>query len=221
MKALRGLRVAALVALALLLSVSGLLVRQASATHQPADKIGVSASVMEVMQAQVGPGGGSSGAVELLRATLKTSSPTDLIVQLTGECALWTDVITLGTDSSQAVANVTVWVEIDGVRVPVTSDSNEDGVFDDPDDGKVIFCNRDLKLSTAGLLPGQLLDLFIKSRQANAFNWVTFNVGSGTHTIEVKAQLDVLVAGTGEARAAVGKRTLIVSPEKLANDVSI
>jgi hypothetical protein len=85
----------------------------------------------------------------------------------------------------------------------------------------VVFCNRDLKLSTAGLLPGQILDLFIKSRQANAFNWVTFNVGSGTHTIEVKAQLDVLVAGTGEARAAVGKRTLIVSPEKLANDVSI
>jgi hypothetical protein len=213
MKALTGLRVAALVALALLLSVSDLLVRQASATHQPADKIGVSASVMEEMVAQVGFGGGTSGPITLLSATLRTSSPTDLIVQLTGECALWTNVITTEPiATSQAIANVKVWVEIDGVRVPVTSDSNEDGVFNDPDDGKVVFCNRDVKLSTTGLLPGQLLDLFIKTRQANAFNWVTFNVGSGMHTIVVKAQLDVKVSGAGEARAAVGKRTLVIEP---------
>lgn len=216
-----SVRLATFLALALSLAMLHVFVGRAGATHQPADKIGVSASVLEEMQTQVGAGGGSSGAVPILSATLKTSSPTDLMIQVTGECALWTDVVTVGTDSSQAVASVTVWVEIDGQRVPVTSDSNEDGVFNDPDDGKVVFCNRDTKLSTTGLLPSQILDLFVKTRAANAFNWVTFNVGSGVHTIVVKARLDVLVSGTGTAHAAVGKRTLIVEPAKLANDASI
>jgi len=37
----------------------------------------------------------------------------------------------------------------------------------------------------------------------------------------VKARLDTLVAGAAVAKAAVGKRTLIVEPAKLANDITI
>ena len=188
---------------------------ESSATHQPADKVNVSASTVEVMQTQVGLGASSSGPVTLLSGTFRNSTPTDLIIQVTAECALWTDIV---SPESEAAATVTVWVELDGARVPVTSDSNGDGVFDDPDDGKVIFCNRAFRISTP-LFVGDAIRLFQKTRSANAFNWGALNVGNGIHTLVVKAQLDASVTGVGTfAQAAVGKRTLVVEPAKLAND---
>jgi hypothetical protein len=191
------------------------IVPEASADHMPADKIAVSASVVEVMQTQAGPGGGSSGPVTLLSATFRNSTPTDLIIQVTAECALWTDIV---SPDSEAAATVTVWVELDGVRVPVTRDTNEDGVFNDPDDGRVVFCNRAFRIS-APLSVGDVIRLFLKTRSANAFNWGALNVGNGIHQLVVKAQLDASVIGLGTfAQAAVGKRTLVVQPAKLAND---
>ena len=188
---------------------------EARATHQPADKINVSASIVEVMQTQMGLGVSSSGPVTLLSATFRNSTPTDLIIQVTGECALWTDIT---TPESEAAATVTVWVELDGVAVPVTSDSNADGMFDDPDDGKVVFCNRAFKISAPVVGPG-VVNLFQKTRSTHAFNWGALNVGNGIHTLVVKAQLDTSVTGVGTfAQAAVGKRTLVVEPAKLAND---
>jgi len=198
------------------LSLFGLraLVAPVSATHEPADKIHVSASVVEVMQTQVGLGGSSSPPVTLLRGTFRNSTPTDLIIQLTGECALWTDIV---SPDSEAAAKVTVWVELDGQRVPVTSDSNADGIFNDPDDGSVVFCNRAFRISA----PINIIELFQNTRAANAFNWGALNVGNGIHTLEVKAQLEASVTGAGTfAQAAVGKRTLVVEPAKLANDAT-
>ncbi len=190
---------------------------EARATHQPADKVNVSASTVELMQTQVGLGSSSSGPVTLLSGTFRNSTPTDLIIQVTAECALWTDIV---SPESEAAATVTVWVELDGARVPVTSDSNGDGVFDDPDDGKVIFCNRAFRISTP-LFVGDVIRLFQKTRSANAFNWGALNVGNGIHTLVVKAQLDASVTGVGTfAQAAVGKRTLVVEPAKLANDAA-
>jgi len=188
---------------------------EARATHQPADKINVSASIVEVMQTQVGPVPSSSGPVTLLSATFRNSTPTDLIIQVTGECALWTDI---ASPESTAAARAKVWVELDGVAVPVTGDSNGDGVFDDPDDGRVVFCNRAFRIFTP-VSVGDAISLFLNTRSANAFNWGALNVGNGIHTLVVKAQLDTSVIGVGTfAQAAVGKRTLVVQPAKLAND---
>jgi len=170
----------------------------------PADKIGVSASTIEVMDTT------QPQPVTLLTATLRTSSPTDLMIKVTGECALWTNV---SSPDGLAQANVKVWVEMDGAPVPVTSDPAQGG----PDDGKVVFCNREFQVVSIV----DVLQLFLRTRAAQAFNWVTLNVGSGIHTIEVKARLDTLVAGAAVAKAAVGKRTLIVEPAKLANDITI
>lgn len=189
----------------------------ARADHLPADKIGVSASTTEVMVATASPFGPvSSGPVELLSATLRNSSPTDLVINVTGECALWTDIV---SPDSQAEGTIKVWVEIDGRKVPVTFDSNNDGVFNDPDDGEVVFNHRTFQITS--LLSANVLDLFLRTRAANAFNWVTMNVGSGIHTIKVMGRLDVNVTGAGTAKAAVGKRTLVIEPSKLANDATI
>ena|SRR5439155_3635512 len=187
----------------LALSAVAVLVRPAWAqTHQPADKIQVSASTIEVMDTT------QPQPVTLLTATLRTSTPADLLIQVTGECALFTEVM---SPDGHAKANMKFWVELDGMPVPVTSDPAKGG----PDDGKVIFCNREFQVTSA-----DLIDLFLKTRQSHAFNWGTLNVGNGIHTIEVKAELDV-EAGGGTAEAAVGKRTLIVEPAHLANDATI
>lgn len=188
-------------------------IQQASATHKPADKVFASASTIEVEHTQMGPGA-SSAEVVLLEAVLRTSSPTDLILKVTAECALFTDLAPF-LFTGETVATVKVWVEIDDVPVPVTSDPAKGG----PDDGRVVFCNRDFRIDTSNLISAAAL--FIKTRSANAFNWAALNVGAGVHTIKVKARGETEVVAAGTATVAVGKRTLIVEPAKLANDITV
>jgi hypothetical protein len=202
-----GSRLAILLGIIFSLSNPKSIIPVADANHAPADKIGVSASTVEVLSTPLFAGS-SSQEVTLLRGTLKTSSPTDLSLSVHAECGLWTDVQILGGGASNSKAAVNVWVEVDGSPVPVSQQSG--------DDGKIVFCNRDLSLSAT--LP--FLDLFQKSRSANAFQWMALNVGSGFHTVVVKARLDAHVTGVGMAQAGVGRRTLIVEPQKLANDAT-
>jgi len=201
----------------LTLAILGFLPERARA-HEPADKVEAAASNVEVMQAQSGIGS-SASEVELLRGTLRTSSPTDLMISVTAETGLYTAVTTIGTNESEARARVLVWVEIDGTRVPVTFDSNGDGVFNDPDDGRVVFNNRDFGLASVNLLA--ILTAFERTRSANAFNWVALNLGAGVHSIVVKGRLETTTLSAANSAAAVGKRTMVAEPAKLANDVTI
>jgi hypothetical protein len=219
---LLGQRAPAALGAAAALALSGLLVlvSQASATHQPADKVKVAASVLEVMQAQAAAGSGSSGPVELLHDTFRSSTPADLLIGVTAECGLWTQTVVSDSESEQADAAVTMWVELDGQVLPVTFDSNGDGVYDDPDDGRVAFCNREQELETTNLGDPEVIDLFLRTREANGFNWAALDVGNGIHELKVFAQLDVEVQGTGSgsALAVVGKRTVQIQPDHFKND---
>lgn len=184
-----------------------------SATHQPADKMAVSGSAIEIMGASI-TSGGSSEVVTLAEGTIKTSGPTDLIFRVTAECALWTHTATIGNDISEAIAAVKVWVEVDGAVVPVSGDDVGEEA------GKVVFCNRAYRMETTNFDDEDAtIKSFLRTRSANAFNWITLDLGAGVHDVVLKAQLDAEVTGTAEAKAAVGKRTLIVEPVKLANDV--
>lgn len=206
-------------------ALAATLVGPATANHQPANKIAVAGSGLESMQVALVEGS-TSEEISLMSSTLRSSNPTDLIFEVTAECALFTDVIIRtpaeagGTDSSEAVATVKVWVEIDGQPVAVaTDDTGEEA-------GKVVFCNR-AQYSRVTIGPDDddeddhEFEQYIRSKTANAFNWIALNVGSGIHQIEVKAQLEASVTGAGAAEAFVGKRTLVVQPEKLANDATI
>ena len=212
------LRSAALVAalgFSALLVFPTLVAPPAEATHQPADKMAVAGSNVEFITTPL-LSGASSTTVELLSGTMKTSSPTDLILSVTLECALWTDITTIGNDDSEAAARVKVWVEIDGVPVGVS------GTDEGEDAGKVVFCDRAYRRTTTDFDDEDArIDSYLRTRSAHAFNWVDLNLGSGLHTIVVKGQLDTAVTGAGMAQAAIGKRTLVVEPTKLANDVSI
>ena len=185
---------------------------KASAATIPAMKAGVAASDTWVMQSQL-VAGSSSQTVDLLTLTLHTTNPEDVEFSVTAECAVaWSSAIAdVGSVGTKAAAKI--WVEVDGVAVPVSPSAG--------DDGRVTFCSRDTRLDVS--IPGDFFSLYEKTKAANAFNWILANVGAGTHKIVVKGQLEAYVtdvSGTGSATAGVGRRTLTAEPVHLTNDAT-
>jgi len=149
---------------------------------------------------------------EILNGYIKTSGVGDLLIGVSMECALWTATSNratkgadLTTSSSRAAVNVTVLV---------------DGVQATP--GQVVYCDRlqqvNLQfqsLDTVNITQDAiLLQIFLKTKNANHFNFYMANPGSGVHHVQVLADSfvettadPVVVANT---RAVVGKRTLVV-----------
>ena len=188
----------------------------AGATHLPADKVVASGSTLEV----VGP----NAEVTILSATLRSSSPSDLILSVTLECSIFTRLLTGpsdngGVSTATAAGTVRTWIEVDGQIVPVNSSTAGN------DRDKVTFCNRTYSRTVTDSedpLDGQDIEEdFIDTKTANSFNWVRLNVGSGIHEITVKATLVQETTGDATAEAAIGNRTLVVQPAKLANDATI
>lgn len=225
----RSRRTSALLTVAALLggAVTYVGLDAATATHTPADKVVAGGSTVEV----AGPG----QEVPLLEATLRTSKPADLMLQVSMECSIITDVQTGpsnmpgATDVASAEGTIRVWVEIDGEVVPINSVSSPPQDAPEPGDKAtdgVTFCNRVHEQDVAdGESPGDGLDkhrTYLETKAANAFNWLRLNAGSGVHQIVVKADLTTNSAGEmAEAEAMIGNRTLIVEPTKMANDASI
>jgi hypothetical protein len=214
---------AAVTLVAALLFVGG----RAEATHQPADKPFAAAS----KTIRSGP----TDRVELLSATVRNSKTTDLVLQVSLECALVTDTILLGSntpgamDSTRAVGTVRAWIEVDGAIVPIVSSSTppQDGstppAGDDTD--KVTFCNRVFERTVQDEEdPQDGYDYsrdYIATKSSNSFNWVRLNMGSGTHTITLVAEITTEATGASAADAYIGNRSLIGFPGKFANDVTI
>lgn len=180
-------------------------VQGVNATHQPADKVSAAGSTAEVISPQED--------VVLLSEKIKTSAPTDLILGVTLECVITTELTTVGNDAQEAEGTVRVWIEVDGVPVPVSTDDT---------DGKVTFCNQVQQRETSMFDDEDAtIRTLDTSGAANGFNWLRLNMGSGIHTITVKADLRTSASDTASALAAVGKRTLIIEPVKAANDEEV
>lgn len=167
----------------------------------------------------------------VLHTLIKTSS-TDLVLQVTAECALFTKLRTQGgpADSSTANAQVKMYIEIDDKRVPVSSNDNVAG-----DVGEVVFCDREHQQTTSFVNDDatsndkdpndEYLEQYLRTRTANAFNWIALNIAPGTHKVEVIAELSRSVVqgkpGLSDATAIIGKRTLLVTPERFPNGATI
>lgn len=193
----------------------------ATATHMPADKIAASANNTDVI--------GANNTVTLLREEMKVATPTDLIVSLTAECAILTSVATLGDGTSEAFGQVAMQVTIDGQPIPV-----QDSTFGTPqgdDDGDVVFCNRLHRQRTAGFddtgEDDNEIESYLNTRNANAFNWISINPAQYDANSDNILEIEVLgtfntniISDTGaapaQAIAAVGNRTLVIEPVKLA-----
>jgi hypothetical protein len=190
----------------------------------PANKATAAASTLAV----VAPGSN----VTLLSATMKTSKPTDLILQTTLECSILTELLTNNTDmSSTAGARVRAWIEIDDVVVPLEQISSppQDGTTPpagDPVKDGAVFCDREYSRTVANdETTNDGVDSqsdYIKTKSTHGFNWLKMNVGSGIHRIELVATLTTAVDdANAKAEAIVGNRTLIIEPTKMANDAVI
>jgi hypothetical protein len=201
-KTLRNAAVAAAAVLFLLPAVWG----QASTA---ANKTSAAGSTTEFL------GGTSPTVASVLDTTIKTSAPQDLIFSVTLECALWTTVATTGNDVSEATARVTIRVLFDGAAVPVDGKDT---------DGSVVFCDRTHRQSVSNLDPTDdtRIEQFLRTREANGFNWLLPDVGSGVHTVSVQATLETQTSGTEAlAQAGIGHRTLIVEPTHLAQGFTL
>ena len=201
----------------------------AVATHQPADKVQATGSDIEHV----------TDDTVVLSETMRVSSPSDLIIQLTAECSILTALTTNNDNpTSTAYGSVRMHVEIDGIPVPVSyNDTAAGGGQDDDEDddnevGEVTFCNRTYSRTVTDQEdPEDGIDEeddYIRTRTANAFNW--FAVNSGTTydvgndnllTIEVIADYDTDTAGEAIADAFVGSRTLIIEPVHSQNDQQV
>jgi hypothetical protein len=185
----------------------------ADAGPQPADKVAVAASGVQLTPVtQVGPGTSVVPELTMFATTMRVSSPSDLILSVTSECALWTNTATIGDDDQESKARVEVWIEIDGRVVPV-SETNDPArpPSIDPDDaadrGRVVFCNRAQRMKTEGFDDtdepegekesdedvNDVIRLFNRTRSAHGFNWVAVNVGGPNYDKDGDNVVDIVV----------------------------
>jgi hypothetical protein len=200
--------------------IGGIGLASSALASNPANKVMASGAIDEVM----GPG----EDVTILSGRMKTAKPTDVIFSVSLECAILTDLVTNNENGGSATSQgaVKIWVEVDGNIVPIISSSEPPQNPPPPggEDDKVTFCNRAYSRTvTDDEDPADGIDEeadSISTRNANAFNWVRLNMGSGTHEIEVHATLTE-TATNGTAEAIIGNRTLVAEPTMMANDAEI
>ena len=197
----------------------------ATANHQPADKPFAAASKV----VRFSPGTN----VTLLTATVRNSKTTDLVLAVAMECSILTDNVIPGSGTAGAQQSaltegrVRAWLEVDGQIVPVVSQSSKSQPPPPPgnESDKVTFCDRVFNRTVQDREnPQDGIDSsrdFIETKSANAFNWVRLNMGSGIHTIALKADMTHFATAGSAASAYVGNRSLIGLPGKFANDAVI
>jgi hypothetical protein len=208
----RNLAVGSLVAAVAVMGT--LFVTGAFGSGSPADKVVAAGDKTVVMAPQTG--------ATLMTATMSTSKPTDLQLTVSAECSILTTVVNTGTSMSTATGQVRIWVTVDGQIVPVQSisDPPQSTPPGGDDTDKAVFCERTHTVDFITNDETTQLTQYQATKNADAFTWLRQNVGAGTHTIAVKADL-ASSATSGTAQAIVGNRTLVVDPAKMANNAII
>lgn len=160
----------------------------AGAHHEPANKVVAAGSDLDEI--------GGNDRVLLLSETMRVSTTIDLMLHVSAECSILTSLNTAGgpneeSESDFAFGQVKVYIEIDGKRVPVSTDDTVADSSDPGEDrGRVVFCNRAYQRTVTdreeneNLLTGNQNgdgideeDDFIRTRTANAFTWIALDAG--------------------------------------------
>lgn len=179
-----------------------------------------------------------AGFVKVLSSELKNSgTPKDLVIGLSFETSLFTETVVRskgGTkDTSTASAEIVMKVFVDGVEaapgeivfdrryqelwaklggvLDCQDTADADGVYD----GIISFDECNLTEEEIGLI--------LDTKAAHSFNFLAYNIGSGSHTIEAYAKLTkdgTAQMGETDSSASLGKGTLSVWEVHGANDTS-
>ena len=172
----------------------------------------------------------------LLSNTIKTANKKNLFIDVSLECGLYTKTKARGKGGNKgtsiADAMIKVHVLVDGNEVPP---------------GEVVFARRYQELSAElegmigdalylddgdvlvdqDLVTTETIDLVLETMSANAFNFVTGNLGPGVHEVSVEAMVcfpgdtTVYEPGETEVRAMVGKGAVTVQEVRMIKDEQI
>ena len=165
------------------------------------------------------------GYTKVLSSTLGNSgTPKDLVIALSFETSLFTKTVvqSKGGAKSSAVADaeIEMYVMVDGVPAApgtVTFDKRRQELWASL--GGVLNCidaNGDEIISfDECTLTDEEIGLILDTKAAHTFNFLAYNIGSGSHTIEAYARLSqngqvVQGSGSAGANASLGKGTLSV-----------
>ena len=150
-----------------------------------------------------------------MSSQMRTSNVADLLLHITSECTTLSNITNMGNSTQSYLAKVELSVEVDGVAVPVVpavTNTGASGGSGGADDGRVVFCNREFMRTTVYDSESESIKDVESTEQANAFNWVALNVGSGIHAITVTAHFTDTNGTDTFAHGAISKRTLVVQP---------
>lgn len=210
---------ASLLWLASVLLLSNMVSEKVGAQQEPSNKPAAMIARGDITFATTGQ------TVEILKEVVKTSKPTDLLMSVTAESSIITDVMTTGDDDQFARGQLEVFITIDGQVVTPPPSPAPPGPGNPPqgDTGPVVFANQRYQRIT--MLGGDdttdTIRTFLETRHAAGFNWMALNVGSGTHTIRVFAEYTQQNSAAGSATGVIGNRSLIVQPVKAAQSETI
>jgi hypothetical protein len=191
-----------------------------SADHQPANKVAASGSVGEVDFIEDGD------RELLLTQRLRTSKPTELLINVSAECSIITDVVNFGSEVSEARGALKLYLESENEstgetrRIGVTQASTGPNESEDGADSEVVFCDRLHRQTTAfhGDDEDHEIEQYLETRSANAFNWLALNMGSAVHTVRLYAVYESYNTAGSMAKGAIGSRTMIIEPVRAKND---
>ncbi len=156
-----------------------------------------------------------------LKSIIKTSEKADLIVTLSAETCLGTNVKISGTGSPEiSISEATVIARIEVYQAGVLEAVAEPG--------EVVFGDRLVKLrgllwsgTQLGMatLPTQFIELYMSTPDAHCFNYVIKDLNSGVHQIRVfwKSTWSGVETDLGDLTAMVGKRSLVVEAVRMVN----
>lgn len=161
-------------------------------------------------------GKGSDGWTSILKQQLKMANQKDLFINASLQCGIVTDTTVKSMngslDTAEARGTIRVKVKITDAAGAVTyaQPSTGQDAENAAGDG-IVYCDRvqTLKARFSGLnctadaygmvtcANPEELQLILKTLNANAFNFVAPNVGTGVSTIEVLARSSAATAATG------------------------
>lgn len=174
-----------------------------AASSLPADKMTVTASDTSVQAPNT--------TVTVLSSQMKTSTPADLLLQVTSECTILSQITNAGSSTQNYIAKVELSMYVDGNPVPVVPPTTTNGGSGSTGGGNqynVVFCNREFMRTTTFDSNNESIKDVENTEQANAFNWVAINVGNGIHTIDVKATFTDTNGTDTFAHGVLSKRSL-------------
>ena len=142
---------------------------------------------------------------DVLSTQIRVSGdPKDLVIAVTAECALATNVKLHGKGESESQAKIMVRALVDDEEVVAKP-------------GPVVFADRLMKVKGDLNDSEAWFEIYMATRNANGFNFIATNVGQGEHNIRVQAKgfVEGVPPDPEELLALIGNRTLVVNEVNL------